>query len=287
MEKKRSLEILSLNERRITLYAEGYSLSLLNGVRRTVLSHVPTVAIDFAYFYDNNTGVPDEIIAHRLGLIVFDSNEAIKKYKSPEECKNADEKDSSCFVEIFLEKSLSDDADTGVYIKASDLIISDPDVKPVYPETPIVFLAPGQRIHMVAYARLGRGAEHGKWMPASVSIVQYLPRVEYDGSKASEECIKCVEAYPDLAEKLSRGEKGVIEYKRNINTSALRYCADSKDICGDAVKLYYDENRLLLTVETTGALRPEIIVAESINTLEVRVKKVLEAVKKAGVVERQ
>ncbi len=287
MEKKRSLEILSLNEQRITVYVEGYNLSLLNGVRRTVLSHVPTMAIDFAYFYDNNTGVPDEIIAHRLGLIVFDSNEAIKKYRSPEECKNADEKDSSCFVEIFLEKSLSDDADTGVYIKASDLIISDPDVKPIYPETPIVYLAPGQRIHMVAYARLGRGVEHGKWMPASVSILQYLPRVEYDGSKASEGCIKCVEAYPDLAEKLSKGEKGVIEYKRNINTSALRYCADSKDICGDAVKLYYDENRLLLTVETTGALRPEILVAESINTLETRVKKVLEAVKKAGVVERQ
>ncbi len=287
MEKERKVEILSLNEQRISIYAEGYSVALLNGLRRTVLSHVPVMAVDFAYFYDNNTGVPDEIIAHRLGLVVLDSNEAIKKYKSPEECKDADEKDSSCFVEIFLEKSVPDDAETGIYIKASDLIISDPAVKPVYPETLLVYLAPGQRIHMVAYARLGRGHEHGKWMPASVSILQYLPCVEYDGSKASEECIRCVEAYPELAEKLAKKEKGVLEYKRNINTSALRYCADSREICGDALKLYYDENRLILTVETTGALKPETIIAEAINTLGTRVRRVLESVKKARVVEKK
>ena len=283
-EKERKVEVISLSDYRIELYLEGYRRSLVNAVRRTVLSDVPTMAVDFMYFYDNTSAVPSEIIAHRLGLTVLDSNEAIKKYGSPEECKEADEKDSRCYVEIFLEKKVPEAAEKGEYVFARDLVISDESVKPVYPETPILYLAPGQRIHLVAYARLGRGREHAKWMPASVSILQYLPVVEFDGSKASDKCVECLQAYPEIAEALRQGKKGRIEYKRNINTSALRYCAEAKGVCDGAVRIWYDENRLILAIESTGALRPERIVVEAINTLAGRVKRVLGAVEKAEVV---
>ncbi len=280
----RGIKVLSLSGNKISIYLEGYRRSLANAIRRIVLSDVPSMAVDFVYIYDNTTAIPAEMIAHRLGLLVLDSNIAIDKYRSPEECKNADEKDSSCYVEIFLEKSLPEDAEEGSYVTAKDLIFSDPAVKPVYPDTILLYLAPGQKIHLVAYARLGRGREHAKWMPASISALQYTPIVEYDGSKASEECIKCVEAYPEVAEALRKGGKGRIEFTRNINTSGLRYCSESKEICDDALHLTYDESRLILTVESTGALRPERIVVEAINTLEARVKRVLEAVERAEVV---
>ncbi len=283
---ERKVEVITLNERTISLLIEGYPLALVNGLRRTVLSDVPTMAVDFAYFYDNSTGIADEIIAHRLGLLVLSSAEALEKYKSPEECREANEKDSECFVEIFLDKELNPEAESGIYITAKDLSFSDPSVKPVYPETPLIYLAPGQRIYMVAYARLGRGREHGKWMPASVSIVQYMPVVEYDGSRVSKDCLECLSAYADLVARLEKGEKGVLEYKRNINTSGLRYCVDS-GVCGDAIKLFYDEKRLIFTVESTGAMPPERIVVESINTLEARVKRLLEDLGKTSVVEEK
>jgi DNA-directed RNA polymerase subunit D len=280
----RKVEIVTLTRNTITLYLEGYRRSLVNAIRRIALSDVPTMAVDFAYFYDNLTSVPAEIIAHRLGLVVLDSNTAIRKYRSPEECREADEKDSSCYVEIFIQKSVPEDASKGEYVKASDMVMSDPQVKPVYSETPIVYLAPGQRVHIVAYARLGRGREHAKWMPATVSILQYLPVVEFDGEKASEECIECLQAYKDLVNALKEKKKGKIEYKRNINTSALRYCVETPGICNGAVKLSYDESRLLLTIESTGALKPELIVLEAINALEARVRRVLESAKAVGVV---
>ena len=281
---ERRVELLKLSRNTITLYIEGYPRSLLNAIRRAVLSDVPTLAVDFAYFYDNTTAVPAEIIAHRLGLVVLDSSSAIKKLRSPEECKEAPETDSSCYVEIFLEASVPETEDTGRYVKASDLSISDPDVKPVYPETPIVYIAPGQRIHMVAYARLGRGREHAKWMPASISLLQYVPIVEYDGTKAGDKCLECLEAYPEIVEALRKGERGRIEFKRNINTSGLRYCAETKGICDGAVAVRYDENRLIFKVESTGALKPETIIAEAINALESRIKRVKEAVNRAEVV---
>lgn len=279
---ERKIEILRLSGNTISVYFEGYRRSLVNAIRRAVLSDVPTMAVDFAYFYDNRTAVPSEIVAHRLGLLVLKSDEALSKYRSPEECKEADEKDSSCYVEIFLEKSVPEDAEQGVYVRASDLFISDPLVKPVYPETPIVYLAPGQNIHLVAYARLGRGREHAKWMPASISVLRYLPVVEYDGEKASESCLECLAAYPQLVEKLRKGEKGVMELRDpEIKTSALKYCEEAKGVCEGAVKLKYDESRLILTVESTGALKPERIIVEAINAIESRVRRVLEEVKRS------
>ena len=58
-------------------------------------------------------------------------------------------------------------------------------------------------------------------------------------------------------------------------------------MCDGAIKLKYDESRLILTIESTGALRPETIVVEAINTLASRVRRVLDAVSKAGVVSKK
>ncbi|MCE4599361.1 MAG: DNA-directed RNA polymerase subunit D [Desulfurococcales archaeon] len=273
----RRVEVLSLDSRRITVYMEGFDLALANAIRRLSLSDVPTMAVDFAYFYDNNTSIYDEIIAHRLGLIVLSSDDALYKYKSPEECKGREPPDPQCFVEIILQEEVSLDESQGKYVKASDLVISDPLVKPVYPETPIAYLAPGQRIHVVAYARLGRGREHSKWSPASTSILQYTPVVDILASDVSDECLKCLDAYPEVVEAVKKGEKRV-EYRRNINTSGLLYCSETK--CEGQVRLWYDKNRLLLTVESTGAMRPERIILEASKALEARAINIEKALEK-------
>lgn len=260
------VEIVDLNDSRITLTLEGYGVAFANALRRLATSDVPTMAVDFAYFYDNDTSVYDEIIAHRLGMTVLKSDDAIYKYRAPEECRGAEPPNPDCYVEIFLEKEVSDEAPTGYYVKAKDLVLSDELVKPVHPETPITYLAPGQRIHMVAYARLGRGREHTKWSPASVAVLQYTPVVEVLG-EASEECLSCLEAYPEVVEALKRGA-GRVVYTRNINTSALKYCSEGP--CSGSIRLTYDKERLILTIESTGALAPERIVLEAAKALYAR-----------------
>ncbi len=277
------VNILELKENRIVLSLEGYPLAYGNALRRLALSDVPTMAIDFAYFYSNESSVYDEIIAHRLGLVVLRSDEAINKYGSPEECKDAPESDTHCYVPIYLDYEVPQDAAEGVYVRASDLKVSDPDVKPVYPETPILYLAPGQSVHAVAYARLGRGYEHGKWSPASVSILRYATYVDYDGSKASEECRECVSSYKDLAEVLSRGESGRIELNYNVNSSALRYCESTS--CKGSIAVEYDPSKLYLIVESTGALEPARIIYEATKCLERKVDKLLKELESVQVVE--
>ena len=48
-------------------------------------------------------------------------------------------------------------------ILSGELKSQDTIVNPVSENIPIVTLAPGQRLKLEAYARLGRGTEHAKW----------------------------------------------------------------------------------------------------------------------------
>jgi len=267
----KTIRVLDRSDRRIELLFEGYSRQFVNALRRLVLSDVPSLAVDFIYVYDNSSGVVDEILAHRLGLLVLDSNQALSTLKPPEECENAREDDEDCYIPLFLEAEVRPEEGSGRYIKAGEIKISRDITRIVYPETPLTYLAPGQRVHAVAYARLGRGREHGKWSPATVSVMQYVPVVHYDAGKASEECLECLEAYPEIVEKLREGGAGTIEFLRNINTSGLRYC--SEQACKDALKIEYDDSRLILAVESTGALAPERIVLEAVRELQARAKR--------------
>lgn len=280
----RSVVIRELKGNRVELVIKGFSVAYVNAIRRLILSDVPTMAVDFAYFYENNTDVYDEMIAHRLGLVVLKSDEALSKYAPPEACQDSEPPNPKCFVEIFLDVSLGEDAPTGVYVKASELRISDPQVTPVYPETPITYIAPGQSLRVVAYARLGRGREHAKWSPASLSVLRYTPMVSYDSSKVTEDCLKCLSAYPEVVKALKSRGSGVLELYGLVNTGALRYCAETS--CKGAVTIRYDPGILQLIVEGTGALKPERVIYEAIKVLEGKVKTLKSSIEWLGVKRR-
>jgi len=282
---EQKIDIVELSGSRITVTMEGFPVAYGNALRRLALSDVPTMAVDFAYFYDNESSVYDEIIAHRLGLVVLKSDEALRKYGQPEECAGASESDSHCYAQVYLEYEVPPSSSSGVYVKASDLKISDPDVKPVYPDTPIVYLAPGQRIHLAAYARLGRGYEHGKWSPAAVSVLRYSVFVDFNPSKMTKECLDCISAYPDLLRAAEEGKPGRLELSYKENTSALRYC--ESEACRGALSVTYDPSKLYLTVESTGALEPARIIWEATSCITRKTDKLLKELDEVQVAEAE
>lgn len=265
--------ILEQEGLRLRLLVEGFSLPLVNAVRRSCYTEVPVMAIDVVEFFDNNTVLYDEIIAHRLGLVPLTSEEALEKYAPPEECRDADLGDPRCYAVLKLEVSTGPREERIVY--SGDLDPQDPDVRPVYPGMPIVVMAPEQRLRLNAYARLGYGKEHAKWMPVSVAAHKYLPVLEFDMEKASEECISCIEAgYPWLVERMRKMGKGVIEITEDVNTSGLYWCVNKK--CGgEGVRLRYDGSRFILTVESTGALPPGRVVLEAARAVARKAEKLL------------
>lgn len=269
----RVVRVLERKGNEIVLETSGYPVVLINAIRRLALSDVPTLAVDFLHVYDNSSSVFDEILAHRMGLVVLDSSEAIKKLKPPEECIGADESDESCYVKLVLNVRVDDREEQGRYIQAGEIAVDSGITRIVYPETPLLYLIPGQSVHAVAYARLGRGREHSKWSPATVAVLKYTARVDYDGSKASSDCFECLQSYPDLVKELKSGRKGSMELPPDVNTSGLLYCSETA--CSGSIDVVYNDDKLILSIESTGALPPEKIVLESINALESRAKELL------------
>ena len=60
------------------------------------------------------------------------------------------------------------DSDVTRSVLSNELSSEDDSVKPTSDKIPIVQLAPGQRIKVECYARLGRGTEHAKWNAATI-----------------------------------------------------------------------------------------------------------------------
>lgn len=171
------LKIIEESDMRIKFSLYGVSNAFANSLRRVMISEIPTMAIDRVEFYKNSSGLFDEVIAHRLGLIPLKFDP--KKYNLKSDCKCKGKGCSLC--EVVLKLDSKDMTKENEYtIKSGDLESNDPDVIPLYDDIPIVELLKGQELKLVAYARLGTGKEHAKWQGAVVGIEEKNGELIFD-----------------------------------------------------------------------------------------------------------
>ena len=168
-----SIQILTSDDKKISIKLKGISLHYANALRRICLNGVPIYAIDTVDIIENSSVIPDEGIAHTLGMIPLKT-----------ELNGFDESNSR--VMLVLD---SGDTETTKIVTSAELESKDQVVKPTSEQIPIVHLAPGQRIKLEAYARLGRGTEHAKWNSANISVLtntdkedEYILTIETAGS---------------------------------------------------------------------------------------------------------
>ncbi len=154
------LEKKSMRKGLLKLHLQGFTPALINSIRRAIIAEVPTMAIDEVEIIKNTSALYDEMIAHRLGLLVLKTD--LSTYEEPHKCKCEGAGCPRCTVQLTLK------AVGPGYVYASSLKSKDPKIKPVYPNTPIAYLDEGQEIELIAYARLGRGKQHAKWSPGHV-----------------------------------------------------------------------------------------------------------------------
>ncbi len=162
-----SLEVISKDNQKIAVKLKGVPLQYANALRRVCLNGVPVFAIDTVDILENSSVLPDEGLAHRLGLIPLKTD--LSRFNEPSKCDCKSETGcTNCRVMLVLD---SGDSDVTRSILSNELSSEDESVKPVSDKIPIVQLAPGQRIKIECYARLGRGTEHAKWNSANISTI--------------------------------------------------------------------------------------------------------------------
>ena len=167
-------------------------LQYANALRRICLNGVPVFAIDTVDIIENSSALADEALAHRLALIPIKTD--LSRFVEPSKCDCKSETGcSNCRVMLILD---SGDTDVTRTILSNELTSEDKDVSPISDKIPIMQLAPGQRIKLEAYARLGRGTEHAKWNSSNISILtetnkenEHVLTVESTGALIPEQII--------------------------------------------------------------------------------------------------
>ena len=162
-----SLEIISKDNQKISVKIKGLPLQYSNALRRVCLNGVAVFAVDTVDIIENSSVLPDEALAHRLGLIPIKTD--LTKFNEPSKCDCQSESGcSNCKVMIVLD---SGDSDVTRTILSNELSSEDDSIKPISDKIPIAQLAPGQKIKIECYARLGRGTDHAKWNSANISTL--------------------------------------------------------------------------------------------------------------------
>ena len=240
------IKILEKREDAIRFILEGVDAAFANALRRSIIGEVPTFAIDEVEFYENDSALFDEIIAHRLAMIPLTT-----PYDRFE--LNALELDDYTVT-------LSLEAEGPGIVYSGDLKSDDPDVKPVTPNIPIVKLAEGQKLTFNAYAKLGRGKDHAKWQPG-FAYYKYLTKIHVSKEVPGWEKIK----------KLAKKRKLPIEETEEevvITTISAFYLPREFDqYMGNLIREEIVPNTFVFTVESNGELPVEEMVRIALKIL--------------------
>jgi len=162
-----SLEVISKDSKKMSVKLKGVPLQYANALRRICLNGVPIFAIDTVDIIENSSVLPDEGLAHRLGLIPIKTD--LSRFNEPSKCECQSETGcSNCRVMLVLD---SGDSDVTRTVLSNELSSEDDSIKPTSDKISIVQLVQGQRIKVECYARLGRGTEHAKWNSANIATL--------------------------------------------------------------------------------------------------------------------
>ena len=198
-----TIQVLTKDEKKISIKLKGVTLQYANALRRICLNGVPIYAIDTVDMIENSSVLADEGITHRLGLIPLKTD-----------LSRSDESDSR----IMLTLDSGDDTETGRTVTSAELSSDDKVVKPSSDQIPIIHLAPGQKLKFEAYARLGRGTEHAKWNSSNIAVLldtkkedEHILTVETTGALKPREII--LGGINELAKRLEEFKEILANFK--------------------------------------------------------------------------
>jgi DNA-directed RNA polymerase subunit D len=265
---------ISLLEQRddyLKMIIEGIDPSIINSLRRTMIAEVPCFAIEDVWVVENNSPLYDEIIAHRLGLIPLKTD--LERYVLPSECGCEGEGCAECQVVFTINREATEGALT---VNSGDLEPEIEHIVPVSPNIPIVELVKGQKIVLEAYAKLGIGEDHAKWQPVATVAYKYLPLIKIDYEKC-EKCQACVEKCP----------RHILSFKNDrlqiSNAMSCNFCKSCEEACEvepeKAIQVDWDSTKFIVTIESSGALPPAVILNKACQIIKEKIKTLDEMIK--------
>ncbi|KAM3157476.1 DNA-directed RNA polymerase II subunit RPB3 [Botrytis cinerea] len=253
------VKITEAGSHHVDFELSNVDLSFANSLRRTVLSEVPTIAIDRVQIEANTSVLADEFIAHRLGLIPLNSKNCDDViYTRDCDCEGNCE---LCSVTLTLHARCTGDEIMKVYARdlvvdpqrankwVGNPVITDPDgLGPV-----IAKLRKGQELRMKCIALKGIAKEHAKWAPTAAVGFEYDPHNK----------LKHIDLW--------------YEHDAAKEWPKSKY-ADWEEPAQEGAPFDYDAvpNNFYFEVESIGNLEPDAIIQQGIKVMQQKLAAVLQ-----------
>lgn len=256
-----NIKILEKSDMKMRFLLENANPAFANALRRVAKNEVPTMAIEYVDFEENTSGMFDELLAHRIGLIPLTFDTAVYNLKS--ECKCSGKGCSKCEVTLVLEKQ------GPCIVKSGDMKSTDNSVLPADKDIPIIELLENQRLKFEAVAQLGLGIDHIKWQASNVGY-QYVPIVKVNSEKADP---KIVDICPTHVFDKKDGKVKVVAEDKCI---LCMRCVETSE----GVSVSADDTSFVFNIESVSGLTIKEILNKSLDILEERSQALADSVKK-------
>lgn len=241
------IEPIDVEDREATFVVRGVKPAFANGLRRAMVSDVPTLAIDTVDVYENTSVMFDEVLSLRLGLVPLTTD--LESYNPQEECTCDGEGCTNCEVVLTLDIEAGEDEDTTVY--SGDLESQDPEVQPADENIPLIELKPGQAVQAECVARLDRGRNHAKNQAGVAVGYRHLRRVEPDGDDEYEDDIL----------------RGVVEGPDGDLVDMKEYDNRVEEAFDDAIAVQDVDDAFVFQVESDGSYSVDDLVVQAAESL--------------------
>jgi DNA-directed RNA polymerase I and III subunit RPAC1 len=192
------INIKKLNKEEMVFDLINAEPPLANALRRIMIAEIPTMAIEKVTMWQNTGIIPDENLAHRMGLIPINVDARLFEYHNPS--KEHVQNDSlnfrlqkKCYAKTDKNQVLNNTHDEDKLYENANVYSGDlewipigdqkerlGDVRPLHDDILIAKLRPGQEIEMDLICEKGIGKTHAKWSPVCTAYYRFLPDIKFN-----------------------------------------------------------------------------------------------------------
>ena len=262
------IKILDLSENKARFIVYNINAAFANGIRRSMISEVPKIAIEYLKIYNNTSVLYDEQLGLRMTLVPLKMNQ---NYIEQSKC--------SCNYKgcPICEVSLRLDAKGPKMVYSGDIISSDPNVMVTDKNIPLIKLKEGQVIMLEAFAHVGYGMNHVRWQVGIACGYKNMPIININN------CDGCGSCVPVCSKKIIEiiNNKAFVSNENTINCSLCKLCEKSCDLKDPAIKISYDESTYIFTLESDGSydsyeliLKASEIIREKVLQLKSKIENI-------------
>lgn len=283
-EEKFEINIVSLSQTDMEFDMVGVDAAIANSIRRILLAEVPTMAIETVAIWNNTSIIQDEVLAHRLGLIPIKADPRLFEYKPKDAEKNSSDDTLQFRLKIKCTRNNVDNDTTDpkilyenhkVYTESIEWVplpgqdhLKSKDIGPVDKDILLATMRPGHELELDLYCVKGLGKDHAKFSPVATASYRLLPEIrllrEFQGEQARR-LQGCFSPGVIALDKTPHGKEVARVANARMDTCSRNVFRE--DDLKEDVEINRIRDHFIFSVESTGILPPDELVAEAVKVM--------------------